>query len=359
MARSFDLPPVKRTSSLSDLHGLNERRLIETLQRNHVAIDFEKNLETLFGSSDKFLSELPVIKLFCQGLHSKIENDSCAFDKVKNEFSRQGIDFILIKSADSYPYESDNLDVLIKPYDLTKVVQMLKRIGYAELPQIREKHKFLFRKVGAFDELPVHIHTRVEWEGTKFIDTRDLWSRRTTVTENGGFYAPSPEDCILVTIAHLFFENHEIALHDLLKLDVCIKSHNIEWDYVFNHAHRLGWINALNLALLLANKSYALLFSRDLLPKDVLSRIVESIRPCDKLILKTAKSTRSGLAVLTIPYAVSAFYFVRKVMGDSDLALSERLNNIDFVVADIMKRKFNPVRNAPMNDETKLGLSMD
>lgn len=348
MARAFDLSTTDRTDRSFDFDDLNERRLVETLQRNKVAIYFEKNLETLCGPRDKLFNEFPAIKLFYQGLHAKIEKDSSAFNKVENEFSKEGIEFILIKSADSYPYESDNLDVLIKPNELAKVAQILRGVGYVELRQAREKHKFLFRKAGNYHELPLHIHTRVEWEGVQFVDSLELWHRHSTAA-NGGFFTPSPEDCILVTIAHLFFENHEIGLLDLLKLELCIRNYDIDWDYVIRHARKLGWIDALYLTLLLVDRSYALLLHGNLLPRKVLSDIEGSIGPSARIMLKTIRLFDSGLTPIRIPYIVSAFYFVQRVMCSSGSDLPERLKSIHFVVVDVLRRRILPVKNIRMD----------
>jgi hypothetical protein len=336
---------------------LNEDDLVETLRRNKVTVEFESNLNRL-GASRQFFERYPKIRVFCQNVNAAVQKDLAQFHRIEDEFAKDNIVFILIKSDGPFPCETDNLDILVRTNEFAQVLRLLEKLGYFELPQVREKHKFLFRQTKAYAELPIHVHTRVEWEGEQFMNTEDLWSRCRIVRKNRGYHVPSLEDCILVTIAHLFFENHEIGLGDLLKLDACIRSHDTDWDYVFNHAHRLGWSNALYLTLLLANKSYAFLFSSNLLPRGVLSRIVESTRRCDRIMLKTVKPTRRDLTPLAIPYAVPAFYFVRKVMRSSGLGLSERLQNIDFVAADVMKRKIKLARSSRMN-ETNVGFSMD
>jgi hypothetical protein len=339
VARTLNLPTINRTHPLSDFDSLNERRLVETLQRNKVAIDFEKNLETLCGSRDKFLNEFPVIKLFYQGLHAKIENDSSAFNKLRNEFSKEGIEFILTKSADSFPYESDNLDILIKPNELAKVAQTLRNTGYVELPQVREKHKFLFRKAGAYDELPLHIHTRVEWEGTQFMDSRDLWGRSKISDGDDGFSVPSPEDCILITAAHLFFENHEIKLDDLFKINSRIRNCSINWEYVFDHARRFHWNDTFRLTMLQLNQVYNQLYGRSMLPKSVLSKMEELKHDWSNLFRKIINPFSSGATPLKIPYTVVGLFFLRKVLSDSSSPLAERVEHVGLVACDVVKRK--------------------
>lgn len=344
MARTFDLPTISRKNPLFDFDGLNEHRLVETLQRNKVAIDFEKNVETLCGSTDKFFNKFPAIELFYEGLRAKIENDSFAFNKVRNGFSREGIKFILIKSADSFPYESDNLDILIKPNKFGKVARILRNTGYVELPQVREKHKFLFRKAGAYDELPLHIHTRVEWEGVQFVDSLELWHRHSTAVANGGFFVPSPEDCILVTSAHLFFENHELKLADLFKIDSCINKHSVNWDYVFDHARRLHWSEALCLTLLLINQAYGSLYGRTLIPNDAFAKIKVFENRYDRLFLKIIRPLNNKDTPVKIPYVISVIFFLGRVLHDLDLSLVDRLKKIGLVAVDVLRIKLAPVR---------------
>jgi len=332
-------PFPKKTDSLNYLDNLNELYLIEALKKNKVAIRFERNLETIGVPREQFFSKFPRMKAFYQDLHAKIEKDICEFDRIKDEFSREGIEFMLIKSDGSFPYESDNLDILIKPDKLGEVVQLLKKEGYSELPQVREPHKFLFRKTHAPYELALHIHTRVEWEGTQFVDSRNLWSRHRISEGNKGFSVPSPEDCILITTAHLFFENHEIKIDDLVKIDSCFRNYSINWEYIFDHAQRLHWNYAFHLTMLLLNLVYKDLYGRNMLQHSVLSEIEELNHGYDTLFLKIMKPFGGGSMPLRIPYAIGGLFFLRRVLRDSSLTLAERLKHAGLIATDATKRK--------------------
>ena len=202
----------------SKIGNIREARIVETLNHNKVALKFERKLERDPALKERFFEAFPSIKVFCHNLNTKIEQNSVAFNHIKRKFSENSIAFILIKSDGSFPYESDNIDVLIKPGMLGSVSKMLRNAGYTELSEIRERHKFLFRNKHAPEVLPLHIHTMVEWEGTEFIDSRDLW-RTSRNSDDNEFSVPSPENCILITAAHLFFEDHEIKLGDLSKIE--------------------------------------------------------------------------------------------------------------------------------------------
>jgi hypothetical protein len=335
-----------KIDTLSYLDSLNECNLIETLKKNNVAIKFERNIETIGVPREKFFYKFPRMKDFYRDMHAKIEKDTFEFDRIKDTFSRAGVEFMLIKSDGSFPYESDNLDILVKPNKLGKVMQLLKKAGYSELPQVREPHKFLFRKMHAFSELPLHIHTRVVWEGTQFVDSRNLWDKRRIGKENNGFFVPSPEDCILITTAHLFFENHEIKLDDLVKIDSFIRNCSINWDYICDHAQRLYWNDAFHLTMLLLNLVYKELYGRSMLRHSVLSKMEELDHGYIKPFLKIMKPFGVGPTPLRVPYAVAGFFFVQRVLRDLSLTLAGRFNHLGFIAYDVTKRKIRFARSS-------------
>jgi len=338
IAHVFDCFPSGEIDLSSYLDSLNECNLIEMLKKNKVAVNFERNLETSGVPRKKFLCKFPCIKVFYEGVHAKIEKDLREFDRIKDKFCKDGIEFMLIKSNGLFPYESDNLDILIKPNKLGKVTQILRNAGYSERIRIREPHKFLFRKTSALKELALHIHTRVEWEGTQFVNSKNLWRRRKVAEENNNFFVPSSEDSILITIAHLFFENHEIKLDDLIKVDSCIRKWSIDWDYIFNHAQRLHWGDALHLTLLLLNLKYKDLYRRNMLPDGVLLKMSAHYRYY-KLFLNIMKHFSFGPTLFKIPYIIASLFFVRRVILNINLSLAERLKHLRFIIFDVAKRK--------------------
>lgn len=321
------------------LNNLDESCLAETISRNKVAVELGKRIEMDGVFKERFLAAFPRVKVLYQELNTKIARDSTAFSQMKDRFSEENIDFILIKSDGSFPYETDNIDVLIKPERLHEVAQLLENVGYSEVVQVREPHKFLFRKTRAHEELPLHIHTRVEWEGTQFINSYELWTRQKISEDCGGFLAPSPEDCILITAAHLFFENHEIKLADLLKIDSRIRNYDLDWNYMFNHVRKLHWDDAFLLTMLLANLVYKNLYGRNMLQQQVPARIEEVNNHWNHLFLKTIKPSSSEVIPLKIPYSIAVLFFLRRIIGDSSLSVTERLQRTAWIAYDVTKRR--------------------
>jgi len=245
---------------------------------------------------------------------------------------------MLIKSDGSFPYESDNLDILIRPSMLGKVLTLLRKAGYSELPQARERNKYLFRDTHTPEVLPLHIHTQVEWE-ERFLDSAYLWQRSETACNNGGFSVPSPEDCVLITLAHLFFENHEIKLADLLKITSKLRNCNLNWDYMFGHAKRLHWDDAFCLAISLVNLVHKDLCGKDMLPEKVLSKIGDTNPRYFTLFQRILKPFSSGCAPINIPYNISALFFLLRVLRESDLPLVKRFKHIDRVASNVLRER--------------------
>jgi hypothetical protein len=339
LAHFLDPIVIEQTDSWSQLDALDEQGLIETLRHNKVAQEFEQRLEANPEVKERVLNAFPGVKVFLHDLNVRRKEELHAFSPIRNTFSENGVKFMLIKSDGSFPHESDNIDVLIKPKTLCVVSKLLKNAGYSELLEVREPHKFLFRNTHSYGLLPLHIHTRIEWEGTQFIDSRDLWNRRRVSEGENGFCVPSAEDCILITAAHFFFEDHDIKLADLLKIASRIRRYDLDWDYIIDHSRKLHWDDAFCLSMLLANHAYENLFERELLQQRVLSKISEANHAWVALFQKIIRPSGSGYTPLGIPYGLAAFFFIRRILLDSSRSLSQRLSQVDWVASDALRRR--------------------
>ena len=330
-------PSLSRKTDLgSDASCINESCLIETLNRNKLVLKFSQKLENDNALKERIFGKFPRVAAILQQMNRKIAIDSLEFSKIKGIF-RDKIEFMLIKSDGSFPYESDNIDVLIKPERLKDVVELLRNAGYSELPRVREPHKFLFRQKYAYDVLPLHIHTRVEWEGTQFIDSDNLWRRSRVPNEDEGFLVPSPEDCILITVAHLFFENHEVKLYDLLKIYSKLRDFEVNWDYIIEHSRRQHWDDAFLLTMLQLDQICFNLYNRNLILQSTLSKLEKANYSYNKLIKKFFNFLSLEAPPIRIPYSVSGLFFLRRIFHDSSTSLVEKINHIEWVASEVVK----------------------
>lgn len=248
---------------------------------------------------------------------------------------------MLIKSDGSFPYESDNIDVLVKPEHLDTVVHLLENAGYNEFPEVRELNKYLFRQRSAFDVLPLHIHTRVEWEGTQFIDSNYLWQRSRVINNEKRFAAPSPEDCILITLAHLFFENHEVKLYDLLKIYYQLTNYEIDWTYMIQHSKKQAWNDAFVLTMLLLNRLNYVLYNHHLLHSNILAKLEGTNYRHNKLVKRLLNSANFKTPPVKIPYFISGLFFLNKVFHEPGKSLVKKANHTVWVASEVTKLRVN------------------
>lgn len=314
--------------------GLDEDKLIWILKKNKLFTKFSKKLDSQTEFRDEFLAKFKKIKLLNQDLKDFQTRDLSEFVRISKKLSKQDIHLLLIKSAGEFPHESSNIDCLIKPDKLASTVHILSEEGYYELLNSREPHKFLFRKKQAPKELPLHIHTRVEWEAVEFADPQNLRDRARDFMDNEtGALVPSVEDAILITIAHYFFEDHEIKLYDLLKLWSLVNKENTDWGYIFRQAEKLRWNDALTLNLNLINRMSTCCFRRNMFEQSAEKNTSISPSWVSKII------TFDSNGLLRIPYGVSALFFLRKVLRNPEIAFPEKSQQIIYVLSDLLRRR--------------------
>jgi hypothetical protein len=156
-------------------------------------------LSPLFGST-AFVAEL-------QKHQEKYARWKRSFELVRDSFLSEGVNYVFIKSPSLFTYTSGNLDVLVKEQDFGRAAGLLKRNGFIELKNIREPHKYLYKRFDCGKEIvAIHLHSRVFW-GATFIDPDSIWSGADGRLFDDVVFSMSAEDCLLTTFAHSFYEN--------------------------------------------------------------------------------------------------------------------------------------------------------
>ena len=169
-------------------------------------------------------------------------------------WQERGIPSMMIKTAcipPTFPYTSDNLDILI-PWDRADEARaIVLELGYIELRNIEEQNKFLYRKFrDAESECAIHIHRWVGWN-INFFEEDTLWDRARVAPDDPTIMAPSPEDALLINLAHSYYENKRFGLHDIEKIRVNWLEHDLDWDYLSSVPQRNGWYDGYLLGMLL------------------------------------------------------------------------------------------------------------
>nr|MBC7244138.1 nucleotidyltransferase family protein [Chloroflexota bacterium] len=264
---------------------------------------------------------------------------------VKKELDSLGINDVAIKSvglAPSFPYKSDNLDLLYKPQDTEKVRATLIKMGYVELKNVEEPHKYLFRKFHAGRSVSaIHLHEHVGWM-VSFLDEETLWQRCSTAPDDPLVTVPAAEDALLITLAHCFYEDKRVTLLDMLKFAHCLRQ-GVDWTEVYRVATWRGWRDGLNVALLFFAYQEWVLYGESLVPLPILQKAWHGIPAWAQWFLQHYLSEQAIRALcsgqqdkqvgrvhvpLRIPFLFSKSFFYAKLLRDPTRSAARKFKDV-------------------------------
>ena len=180
---------------------------------------------------------------------------------------------VLIKSVGippSLPYISDNLDVLVKERHGGRARQALLGLGYIELKNVEEPHKFLFRKFHTGRTVSaIHLHEFVGW-GTGFMTDDQVLAGARASDDDPILLIPSAEDGLLITMAHAFYEDKEVKLGDLWKVMHVLRQADLDWDRILAQARLRGWEEGIWTCIWLWSELEARLYGEHSFPEPLL-----------------------------------------------------------------------------------------
>jgi len=248
---------------------------------------------------------------------------------VRNRWAEADIPCILIKSAGrfpSFPYTSDNLDVLVKEDQAGAAAIILKELGYIELKNIEEPHKYLFRKFhNGRCVSAIHLHTWVGWN-VGFLDDEPIWQNSITAPDDETVCAPSPEDVIIITLAHSFYENKKFRLADIVKVCECWREGGIDWTYIEQAATRRGWLDGLHFCLLVCAHIEKSLWGETSIHKQTLEKWETALKRHPMIYRYYREITRRTPVSLpfTVSFAFSKFLYYEKILRDQRIGLRQK-----------------------------------
>ncbi|HEX5501562.1 MAG TPA: nucleotidyltransferase family protein [Thermomicrobiales bacterium] len=235
----------------------------------------------------------------------------------------QGIDCLMIKSAGnapSFPHTSDNIDILFRREQAVAARETLRRLGYIELRNVEEPQKHLFRKfhdgrcVSA-----IHVHERVGW-AVGFMDEAELWARLRPAADDPLVNVPSPEDAILINLAHACYENKRLRLNDVARVRHVLRATEgrLDWAYLERVAAGNAWLEGLRFMLLAYAALEPALYGSALVPAAQQERCREGLRAAG-FIERRLDDLRAAPAA-DLPLDLSYWYckrlYYRKVLRD-------------------------------------------
>jgi thymidylate kinase len=268
----------------------------------------------------------------CQdlGFRDALDAERASYEMQRREYGlvydawrAQGIDCLMIKSAGnapSFPHTSDNIDILVQPQDGQRARDALRRIGYAELRNIEEPHKFLFRRFRSGESVSaIHVHEQVLWL-VGFMDEAALWERRRQSDDDPQVTIPSPEDAVLINIAHACYENKLLRFNDIVRIRHALRTagDDFDWGYLATVALARGWRDGLAFMVLTYAHLEPLFFGNQLVPEVVVSaceRIVAEDRYAAGR-LATLRAQPTFDLPLDLSYRFCKWLYYRKIFAD-------------------------------------------
>lgn len=274
------------------------------------------------------------------------------FIKVSNIFLQNNIDYIFIKTPSFFPYTSGNLDVLVKEKDFSKAGNLLESNGFIKLKNIRESDiKWLYKKFDKGEEvLPVHLHRRVFWGGT-FLDSESIWKNRPKEPIEDIVFTLSPEDCVLTTLAHSFYENAGVRLLDLSIIKYLVEGKKIDWEYLKAIADRYKWIDGFYSSLLIYEYLHKNIFENELFPLEVIQKAEDFVNKDRFLRIIVPKVLKSKMMMpFYIPIVLSKTLAYKKILRYDEYGgkIQRTLIAIKGILAGIQRNYLNIKFQKPM-----------
>jgi len=309
--------------------GCDVQRLLEVLRKNKVPL---LSLPELAASLP--IRNDPLFQAALQTETAELIAPRAEYKLVHEALAAQGVAGVLIKSVGlqpSFPFKSDNLDVLYRPGDVDRVRSTLLQLGYVELTNMEEPHKYLFRKFHAGRSVSaIHLHEHVGWM-TSFLDEERLWQRCRPAADDPWITIPAPEDALLTTLAHWFYEDKRLTLQDVLKCAHCLRQ-GVDWDEVYRIASWRGWRDGLNVALLLVSYQETALYGQTLVPSSVLEGAWRGTPSWAQKRLQrytgASASTAPAVAPMRISFLFSKAFSYAKLWRDPSRSRARRLRDL-------------------------------
>lgn len=310
------------------IDGDYAKKMAECLNNNKVPLKY--------FTMPQNIQRFPELKELQRIHEEKYYNWRKSYDAVQKRFQEEKIKAVLIKSAGHFPYESDNLDVLIYKSDLQKVRDILtKEFNFIELKNLKEPNKYLFRSFELLKPtLPLHIHTKIEWINS--FHNEKLVLERARLSHEGWFYSPSPEDSFLILTAHWYYEDKEFKLKEFLFIYELLHK-DLNWEYIFKWAKIYGWRDGLLMAFHIYKSFESLIFGKSLIPKNIL---LKNLHYPEKIYYSHIKKRNLFLPFYLNKFVIKIFHLIKTLREKNNffLKLSEVIQITIASIRVILKR---------------------
>jgi len=300
--------------------SVDSREILRILRVNRIPLLMVKSNESYVFHSDLLKREL----LREKAKYKVARNE---YKSVRRKFLNEGIQNILFKSTGlppSFPYTSDNLDVLIKPSYEEKARKILQQLGYVELKNVEEPQKFLFRRFREGESVSaIHLHTQIGW-GVPFLDNDLVWNGNYRISDDDPLVTiPTPMVGLLVTLAHSFYEDKEVNLLNLLRIHQLLRE-NINWKSALSQVGERGWLDGFLFSLLLYSYLEEKLLGKSRVPDSMIKYVSKKLSGFSASYFKKIQNCDSLQMPLKISFWFSKMLYYRKIIRDRNRRLTQK-----------------------------------
>jgi dTMP kinase len=312
-------------------------RVVKRLRRNKyplLALETAAEENTLLAMSTAWREAVAADR-------AELEAQRREYVTVKRAWYDAGIPCVMFKSAGtapSFPYTSDNLDILVTRGRLDDARRILQGLGYVWLRNIDETQKFLFRKFHAGKSVSaIHVHTWVGWDAEFHEDA--IWDGIRQSEDDPEVMVPSAEDAVLINVSHALYENKEIRLYDLEKVR-SQWANGLHWEYAEGIAQRRGWLDGFYFGLLVCAKLERAIYGYNTVPSNVRKRWRDGLRsyPLQWRYWQKVRKREFELP-FRINFAFSKVLYYKKILRDSHDGTRTRAANLVRTLAWGVKQK--------------------
>jgi thymidylate kinase len=254
---------------------------------------------------------------------------------VRDAWEERGVRSLMIKSAGNapaFPHTSDNIDILVHEADGIEARRVLRELGYVELRNVEEPQKFLFRKFHAGRCVSaIHVHEQITWF-VGFLDDRRVWQRSRPAETDPDVIVPSPEDAILINLAHACYENKLLRLNDMIRVRHALleSGGQPDWAYMTQVASSRGWGDGLAFMLLVYAHMATVVWGESLIDDQRL-RSLEQMIQTDRPVWQRLTEIRNATDVrvpLDLSYIFCKRLYYRKILADQRRTARERARDV-------------------------------
>lgn len=224
----------KPTIDCAPIESLDLNKILHIAKENNLLYYCAKLLKENFSSVIKFKDIQKVDAIINDG-----EKELVKIAHSLKLLNANVPNYILVKTYRNYPRIANDLDIIVKNFEETKVTLEnldLKAFGYDKRLQevVLQNHQ----------TAKIHLHGKIGWLNRKYFDTELIYENpRTVEIEGTKTYIPNTETDLLIHLAHMNFEPMHFTLSEMLYIYKI--GQNADWKLIFQQARKYHWCKAL------------------------------------------------------------------------------------------------------------------